>query len=551
MSGGRMEIPLDQTWAGTHTSGIARSPRLGGGVGLLLSHGLLPCCLGQSRYRRGRRRKNGAAKGRGEAAWPEPSPLLNVTVKCQDPVSEALQRIRNTDQRCHCTHADAKLNMGQVFSSEGARPHVRDEVGSVLYEAMLEGGAVPDLGVVHPLLLASHDECFDPRSRLQEQLQQLQGSIGNRAPTYLKDLIGRLATFADEPRLAGLVGSVVTMVMDMAYTSSKQSAGAKGKSAGSSSCQQRVWELQEVMEEYLKRCRINLSDKNRLIQDSVRLEAQLSLTLTQLKTCMLGGDCDSRSLRHWASGAAFHTQMLAHLAVLEGEVEPLAARAALEQYKEDLAQIIPAYRRYKSNTVCVVKCRGGLPASHDPLPEQGSMTGLTVTDRETGKSVTLSLSTLESETGRRRKDAGPDNTLVSSSINLDLITSDQYAQAYLGHLFSYKGPVAKLENYFTEAGDNLRTLRPNLGCTNKTGVSKGIEPSDGVHRSDRAEGESVEQRVDKGKGDKQDKMERRRRQEETEECSHRDERMKLSIVETQPEESLDHSLPSAPSTQKE
>ncbi len=58
--------------------------------------------------------------------------------------------------------------------------------------------------------------------------------------------------------------------------------------------QQRVWELQEVMEEYLKRCRINLGDKSRLIQDSIRLESQLSLTLTQLKTCLLGGDCDSR-----------------------------------------------------------------------------------------------------------------------------------------------------------------------------------------------------------------------------------------------------------------
>lgn len=58
--------------------------------------------------------------------------------------------------------------------------------------------------------------------------------------------------------------------------------------------QQRVWELQEVMEEYLKRCRISLNDKSRLIQDAVRLEAQLSLTLTQLKTCLLGGDCDSR-----------------------------------------------------------------------------------------------------------------------------------------------------------------------------------------------------------------------------------------------------------------
>lgn len=53
-------------------------------------------------------------------------------------------------------------------------------------------------------------------------------------------------------------------------------------------------ELQEVMEEYLKRFRINLSDRSKLIQDLARLEAQLSLSLTQLKTCLLGGDCDSR-----------------------------------------------------------------------------------------------------------------------------------------------------------------------------------------------------------------------------------------------------------------
>ncbi|XP_050932745.1 uncharacterized protein LOC108873540 isoform X1 [Lates calcarifer] len=287
--------------------------------------------------------------------------------------------------------------MGQLFSSEEELSQMKDAIGSVLYNAMLEGDAVPDLGVVHPRFLANHSESSDSRARLQEQLQQmvrnrklefyyherfcsllliqLQGDIGNRAPTYLKDLIGRLTTFSDEPRLAGLVGLVVTMVMDMAYMSSKRSSGVKGKSAGSSSCQQRVWELQEVMEEYLKRCRINLNDKNKLIQDSVRLEAQLSFTLTQLKTCMLGGDCDSRSLRHWASGAAFHTQMLVHLAGLEGQVEPLAARAALEQYKDDLTQIIPAYRRYKFNTVCVVKCRG---ASNDPsneVPEEGSMTG--------------------------------------------------------------------------------------------------------------------------------------------------------------------------------
>ncbi|KAI3363410.1 hypothetical protein L3Q82_012027, partial [Scortum barcoo] len=434
--------------------------------------------------------------------------------------------------------------MGQLFSSEEELSQVKDAVGSILYDAMSEGGAAPDLAVVHPLLLANHDGSLDSRAGLQEQLRQLQGDIGNRAPSYLRDLIGRLSTFSDEPRLAGLVGLVVTMVMDMAYTSLNQPLGGKGKSAGSSSCQQRVWELQEVMEEHLKRCRINLNDKSRLIQDSIRLESQLSLTLTQLKTCLLGGDCDSRSLRHWASGAASHTQMLVHLAGLEGKAEPLAARAALEQYKEDLSQIIPAYRRYKSNTVSVVKCHGGLLASHDPsneAPEEGSMTGLTVTDRETGKSVTIPLSMLEKVTGRlwRRgtvSEPGTTSAAASSFVNLDLITSDQYAQAYLEHLFSEKGPVAELENYFIKVGDNLRMLRTQPGCKNKTGLRNGTEQSNGVHLKDGDEGANGEQRADRGKGAKQGNMERRR--EETEEYEQREESLKLSIVETQPDERL-------------
>ncbi|XP_028279363.1 uncharacterized protein LOC114447343 [Parambassis ranga] len=405
--------------------------------------------------------------------------------------------------------------MGQLFSSEEEVSQMKDAAGSLLYDAMLEGGAVPDLRVVHPLLLANQNENVVSQAGLQEQLQQLQSDIGNRAPTYLRDLIGRLSSFSDEPRLAGLVGLVVTMVMDMVYTSSRQPSGVKGKSAGSSSSQ-RVWELQEVMEEYLKRCRISLNDKSRLIQDSLRLEAQLSLTLTQLKTCLLA-DCDSRSLRHWASGAAFHTQMLIHLAALEGKAEPLSARAALNQYQEDLAQIIPVYRRYKSNTICVVKCRGSLLATSDPsgeVLEEGAMTGLTVTDRETGKSVTVPLSSMEAETGSRR-------------LNLDLITSDQYTQVYLDHLFSNKGPVEKLKNYFSKANERLKTLRTE--CTIKT-----RERNEGVHLTEQAEGTNEEQRADKG-----------RRSEETETCNEREESLKLSIVETQPEESTNHSPTSA------
>ncbi|KAK2824547.1 hypothetical protein Q5P01_021722 [Channa striata] len=423
-------------------------------------------------------------------------------------------------ERAHVAVRGAGRIMGQLLSSEEELSELKDALGSLLYNAMLEAGAVPELGVAHPFLLANHGESFDSQTCLKEQLKQLQGDFGNKVPTYLKDLINRLTSFSDEPRLAGLVGLVITVVMDMAYTSSR--SRVKGKAAGSSSSQQRIWELQEEMEEYLKRCHINLNDKSKLIQDCVRLEAQLSLTLTQLKTCLLGGDCDSRSLRHWASGAAFHAQMLVHLAGLEGQAEPLAARAALEHYKEDLTQIIPAYRRYKSDTVCVVKSRGGLRASCDPssgMPEEGAMMGLSVTDRETGKTVSIPLSTLET-VGRRRL-SGPEDP---PSINLDLVTSDQYVQAYLDHLFSDKGPVAELENYFHKASNYLRTLRPRPERLNETRVRNAIEQSDGANVEDQAEARSGEPGAE--------------RREKVAESNQREESLKMSIVETQPEERL-------------
>ncbi|KAF7220269.1 uncharacterized protein [Nothobranchius furzeri] len=414
--------------------------------------------------------------------------------------------------------------MGQLFSSEEELSLLKEALGSVMYEAMLEGGAVPDLGVVHPLILANQNEDSASQPRLQAHLQQLQRDMGNRAPTYLRDLIGRLSAFSDEPRLAGLVGLVVTMVMDMAYSSSKRPSGEKGRSAGSSSCQQRIWELEEVMEEYLKRCRINLSDKSRLIQDSFRLENQFSLLLTQLKACLLGGDCDSRSLRHWACGAAFHTQMLAHLSRLEEKAEPFSARAALDQYKQDLKQIIPAYRNYRSNTVVVVKCRGVLLANLDPcreVPEDGTMTGLTVMDRETGKSVSIPLSTMEADIRRRCNDSD------HNALNLDLITSDQYAQAYLDHLFSSKGPLAELENYFTQIDERLGMQRYDKQSKSKNAIREMTEQRGEVHLSDMVEGNTEQQKI----GAKEIG-------EWTTEHTDGAASLKLSIVETQPEESL-------------
>ncbi|XP_049592886.1 uncharacterized protein [Syngnathus scovelli] len=321
--------------------------------------------------------------------------------------------------------------MGQPLSLEEKIPGVKHAIGNLLYRTMLEGGGVPNLRVVNPLLLANHNE--DPGACFQAQMLQLLDEIGELAPTYLKDLIGLLSSTSDKPRLTGLLGLGVAIVIDLLVMSS---SGLKKKATGSSSSQ-RVRELQEVMEEYLKRCRINLAYKTRLIQDSLRMEAQLSFTLTQLKISLVGGDCDSQSLRFWASGAAFHTQMLINLADLEGLGEPLSARAVLDQYKEDLAQILPAYRCYKLNTVHVAKRKG----------RELVLTGLTLTDRETGKSVSVTLAALEAEID------------LSSRIHSDSISSNQYAEAYVERIFSEDGPVGELKNYFTKASDELRAMR--------------------------------------------------------------------------------------------
>lgn len=67
--------------------------------------------------------------------------------------------------------------MGQFLSSEEEVSQVKDAVGSLLYDAMLEGGAVPELGVVHPFLLANHDESSDSQARLKEHLQQVNNAL--------------------------------------------------------------------------------------------------------------------------------------------------------------------------------------------------------------------------------------------------------------------------------------------------------------------------------------------------------------------------------------
>lgn len=63
--------------------------------------------------------------------------------------------------------------MGQVFSTEEEFIQAKETIGLFLYDVMLKGGAVPELRVVHPLLLTNHSEGAESQGRLQEQLRQV------------------------------------------------------------------------------------------------------------------------------------------------------------------------------------------------------------------------------------------------------------------------------------------------------------------------------------------------------------------------------------------
>lgn len=61
--------------------------------------------------------------------------------------------------------------MGQLLSSEEQFHQLKEALGAVIFDAMLEGAAVPDLRVVHPLLLTTQNE--RDVSKVQDHLQQV------------------------------------------------------------------------------------------------------------------------------------------------------------------------------------------------------------------------------------------------------------------------------------------------------------------------------------------------------------------------------------------
>ncbi|KAJ8388213.1 hypothetical protein AAFF_G00135840 [Aldrovandia affinis] len=304
--------------------------------------------------------------------------------------------------------------MGLAPSAE-EQAEFRGAVGAHIYQAMLAGGALPDVAIERPLLdnsgLRSGPAALD-------HFRELKRHVDRKAPAYLKELMAKLAPFTDEPRVTGLLTLVVSVAIEMAFAASSSSSSSARAAGRGVVVEERLSELRNLAEEYLKRHRMHLSDERKLREDTERLEGQ-----------------------HWVNGAAFHVQMLIHLARL-GQQSDGPIRAAIASYLLDLRALLAAYRRHKAATVNVSK-RWDV-RDRDLDLSGGTLAGYSVSDKELGKSVYVPL---------------PEDTPPAC----ERLDSSFCTEAYLDHVFANYAQITDMERYFSETLGNLPALIAESG----------------------------------------------------------------------------------------
>ena len=129
--------------------------------------------------------------------------------------------------------------------------------------------------------------------------------------------------------------------------------------------------------------------------------------------------------------------MLIHLACL-GQQGEGPVRVAITSYQEDLREVLPAYRRYKTSTIQVSKRSQARLAEEGPEP---SFAGYSVRDRELGVSADVPL---------------PEDVPLACE-HLDAAFC---AEAYLDHLFSHCPHITGMEAYFSHTLSSLPALLP-------------------------------------------------------------------------------------------
>ncbi|KAL4593637.1 hypothetical protein GN956_G26433 [Arapaima gigas] len=216
------------------------------------------------------------------------------------------------------------------------------------FEDNVAAGVVPDIGIDPSLLKYSG---VDSTSLVQEYNSAIKEQLKNAAPAYTRTLITTLGGFTSVPNAVGLGALVISMLIEIAVAASRIPTESHANMLRRVFAEEKVSELRDLMDEYLKRYRVNLINNDELLKDTRRLEHQISTQLTRVRNSMLkDGHMNSRALKQWVNGAAFHVQMLIQLARLD-HGSSTSAQNTIDTYLEDLEKLLQAYRTYKESTL--------------------------------------------------------------------------------------------------------------------------------------------------------------------------------------------------------
>nr|XP_023660182.1 uncharacterized protein LOC111840028 [Paramormyrops kingsleyae] len=135
--------------------------------------------------------------------------------------------------------------------------------------------------------------------------------------------------------------------------------------------------VRDSMDEYLKRLQKYVWEPEQALEETKRLEKQLSEQLTRLRNSMLkDGQMSSRAMKIWTNGATFHAQMLIHEARLmmagygSKKEKNLDLRVAsvsnmVDHYRKDLEELLDKYKSYKRTNLHMNRLERAYPFSPD------------------------------------------------------------------------------------------------------------------------------------------------------------------------------------------
>ncbi|GAA6096631.1 uncharacterized protein LOC108441698 [Tachysurus ichikawai] len=293
---------------------------------------------------------------------------------------------------------------------------------------------MPNIGIDDSLLKYSG---LNSAAELDNSIKQTLMDVGKKSPEFLGSLGSALAAFDAVPNAVGLGALVLSLVLEFTI----RALDKQEKEDSTLDIVRRVFAeekasgVRDSMEEYMKRLAMYLHQPTEMLEETNRLEKQLSEQLTCLKNSILHDkQMSSRSMKHWTNGAAFHLQMLIHAARLKlqnttKDEEKLKVYVAsiitvLNLYQNDLQELLKLYKTYKKSTTRLYQ-----PSS--AIMEVVGGYDWVVKDNELEKQTPV--------VWYRKEMLGS-------------------TDAYVDYMFDHWSLIEKLNRYFDELKDNLQEL---------------------------------------------------------------------------------------------